>query len=68
MIAAWWKEGGVLMMGYELYRLLANKTQKKKKRRKNAGPEVVDIDEEDRDKQLLEGDFFKRKEKRRCLG
>ena len=43
------------MMGYELYRLLANKTQKKKKTRKNAGPELVDIDEEDRDKELLEG-------------
>ena len=42
-------------MGYELYRLLANKTQKKK-RKKDAGPEIVDIDEEDRDKHLLDGE------------
>ena len=31
VIDAWRADGGVLLMGYELYRLLANKKQRKKK-------------------------------------
>ena len=31
VIDSWRAEGGVLLMGYELYRLLANKRQRKKK-------------------------------------
>ena len=31
VIDSWRAEGGVLLMGYELYRLLANKKQRKKK-------------------------------------
>ena len=31
VINSWRAEGGVLLMGYELYRLLANKKQRKKK-------------------------------------
>ena len=39
-------------MGYELYRLMANKRQRKKRKKK--GPECIDIEEEDRHKTLLD--------------
>ena len=34
VIDSWRAEGGVLLMGYELYRLLANKKQRKKRKKK----------------------------------
>ena len=56
----WQKTGGVLLMGYELYRLLANKKQRKPRKnaaaskkkagsKKKAQPdfEVVDLEEEE---------------------
>ncbi len=53
-ILGWRREGGVLLMGYELYRQLANKKTRKKKKRKNE-PEYIDIEEEDKTKSILDG-------------
>ena len=52
VIGAWDRSGGVLLMGYELYRQLANR---KPRRRKQKGPECIDIEEEDRNKNILNG-------------
>ena len=40
-----------------MYRLLANKTQRKQKKgkKKNGNPECIDIEEEDKAKETLEG-------------
>jgi RAD54-like protein 2 len=58
VIQEWSKGGGVLLIGYELYRQLSlkrpNKTNSKKKRRKPQD-EVVDVDEDDKNKAMLEG-------------
>ena len=53
----WKKVGGVLLMGYELYRLLATRTQRKKRKTKKeaAGPVCIDIEEEDKEKLMLDG-------------
>lgn len=52
-------EGGVLLMGYEMYRLLSLKksfaTGRKKKTKKQTGPVIIDLDEEDRQQELLKG-------------
>lgn len=46
-------------MGYEMYRLLSLKksfaTGRKKKTKKQAGPVIIDLDEEDRQQELLKG-------------
>ena len=57
VIMNWKNVGGVLLMGYELYRLLATRTQRKKRKTKKlaAGPLCIDIEEEDKEKFLLEG-------------
>ncbi|KAK8372779.1 hypothetical protein O3P69_012750 [Scylla paramamosain] len=57
VIQEWEKNGGVLLMGYELYRQLSLKKPKKpkKKKRDSDNREVVDIEEEDKNKELLEG-------------
>jgi RAD54-like protein 2 len=57
VIFNWKKVGGVLLMGYELYRLLATRTQRKKRKTKKeaAGPVYIDIEEEDKEKLILEG-------------
>jgi len=53
---SWKNEGGVLLMGYELYRLLATKTQRKKRKsKKNACPLYIDFEEEDKEKTIFEG-------------
>jgi len=52
VIMQWKDEGGVLLIGYELYRQLASK--KPRKARKKKGPECVDLEEEDNAKILLD--------------
>ena len=64
VIKDWQETGGVLLMGYELYRQLSLKKPKKPKKKKKRGapPEppkpdqdVVDIEEEDENKKILDG-------------
>ncbi|XP_053377474.1 helicase ARIP4-like [Mercenaria mercenaria] len=56
VVGSWYQTGGVLLLGYEMYRLLSSKKvhlQKAKGRKKVAGSNVIDVEEEDRDKKLL---------------
>lgn len=59
VVEDWAQDGGVLLMGYEMYRLLSLKksfvTGRKKKSKKTVGPVVIDLDEEDRQQELLKG-------------
>ncbi|KAM7412316.1 hypothetical protein PAMA_022001 [Pampus argenteus] len=59
VVEDWAQDGGVLLMGYEMYRLLSLKktfvTGRKKKSKKTTGPIVIDLDEEDRQQELLKG-------------
>ena len=48
-------------MGYEMYRLLSSKKvhlQKPKSRKKTPGSDVIDVEEVDRDKNLLVGQLL----------
>jgi len=47
--------GGVLLLGYEMFRLLATRKTKTRKRRANAGPELIDIDLEEKNSGLQLG-------------
>ncbi|XP_061760821.1 helicase ARIP4-like isoform X2 [Nerophis ophidion] len=59
VVENWARDGGVLLMGYEMYRLLSLKKNfvsgRKKKSKKTAGPVVIDLVEEDRQQKLLKG-------------
>ena len=54
VVLKWKQNGGVMLMGYELFRLLATKKQRKK-RKKKADPHLcIDLEEEDVEKAHLE--------------
>ncbi|MCJ8744181.1 hypothetical protein PDJAM_G00115480 [Pangasius djambal] len=57
VVEEWTRDGGVLLMGYEMYRLLSLKksfvTGRKRKSKKPAGPIIIDLDEEDRQQELM---------------
>lgn len=58
VVEDWARDGGVLLMGYEMYRLLSLKKSfvaGRKKKNKKTGPVVIDLDEEDRQQELLKG-------------
>lgn len=59
VVEEWARDGGVLLMGYEMYRLLSLKksfvTGRKRKSKKPAGPIIIDLDEEDRQQELMKG-------------
>ncbi|XP_041656027.1 helicase ARIP4-like isoform X2 [Cheilinus undulatus] len=59
VVEDWARDGGVLLMGYEMYRLLSMKKSfvagRKRKSKKATGPAVIDLDEEDRQQELLKG-------------
>ncbi|XP_055072737.2 helicase ARIP4 isoform X2 [Misgurnus anguillicaudatus] len=59
VVEEWTRNGGVLLMGYEMYRLLSLKksfvTGRKRKSKKPAGPVIIDLDEEDRQQELMKG-------------
>lgn len=59
VVEDWARDGGVLLMGYEMYRLLSMKKSfvagRKKKSKKTTGPVIIDLDEEDRQQELLKG-------------
>ncbi|XP_061687597.1 helicase ARIP4 isoform X2 [Syngnathoides biaculeatus] len=59
VVEDWSRDGGVLLMGYEMYRLLSMKksfvTGKKRKSKKPVGPVIIDLDEEDRQQELMKG-------------
>ncbi|KAF6022709.1 RAD54L2 [Bugula neritina] len=52
VIEQWTSNGGVLLLGYEMFRLLATRKTKTRKRRANAGPELIDIDLEEKNSGL----------------
>lgn len=59
VVEEWARDGGVLLMGYEMYRLLSLKKSyvagRKKKSKRAMGPVVIDVDEDDRQQELLKG-------------
>lgn len=61
VVEDWSRDGGVLLMGYEMYRLLSLKKSfvagRKKKSKKAMGPVVIDLDEEDKQQELLKGEW-----------
>uniref|UniRef100_A0A3Q2TIX6 RAD54 like 2 n=1 Tax=Fundulus heteroclitus TaxID=8078 RepID=A0A3Q2TIX6_FUNHE len=59
VVEDWSRDGGVLLMGYEMYRLLSLKKSfvagRKKRSKKAGGHDMINLDEEDRQQELLKG-------------
>ena len=58
VIANWNTEGGVLLIGYELFRLLAGTKAQQRKKKTPKKPVCIDIEEEDKEKDILVGKCF----------
>lgn len=57
VIDEWCRVGGVLLMGYEMFRLLATRKTKTRKRKANSRPEVIDIDLEEKNDEMKVGEL-----------
>lgn len=72
VVEDWSRDGGVLLMGYEMYRLLSLKKSfvagRKKRSKKTAGSDVIDLDEEDRQQELLKGWRDEDRQRKICEG
>nr|CAB3265409.1 helicase ARIP4-like [Phallusia mammillata] len=57
VVTQWYEEGGMLLVGYEMYRLLASRKSRKRrsKKTKTELPSVVDLDEQGRISSLQSG-------------
>ena len=55
VILNWKRDGGVLMIGYELFRLLAGTKAQQRKKKAPKKPVCIDIEEEDKEKDILIG-------------
>ncbi|XP_038149771.1 helicase ARIP4-like isoform X2 [Cyprinodon tularosa] len=57
VVEEWSRDGGVLLMGYEMYRLLSLKKSfvagRKKRSKKTTGSDIINLDEDDRQQELL---------------
>ncbi|KAJ8258336.1 hypothetical protein COCON_G00173480, partial [Conger conger] len=57
VVSEWSEGGGVLLMGYEMFRVLSLKKSfisgRKKKSKKPVGPVIIDLDEEERQQEML---------------
>ena len=51
--AKWATDGGCLLMGYEMYRLLTSKRTLAPKSKKKKKDDVIDVEEEDKNKERL---------------